>query len=123
MIERVIYDYKSGKGWLLDLDSGQIYSCPANLDWDKDAAPVWAWAEQHAVDLTGLPVGSQGLYGYRMRANVLKKGTFATVTPAMIRQCLTYVQSSLSRSRHGDGGYHDDQKENGYPFHSFLLVL
>jgi uncharacterized protein (TIGR03067 family) len=104
VIERVIYDYKSGKPWLLNLETGDTFSLPPGLDWDRNAAAVWKWAHQHGVHVTGLPVVSQqALYGFEMKAAVVR-GTnlsFESITPLQISTTLR--GPLVSQSSHNDG--------------------
>jgi len=104
ILERVLYDYQSGRDWLLNLATGETSSLPSGLDWDRDAAAVWAWAHQHGIHLTGLPVASQqALYGFEMKAAVVA-GTnlsFETVSPEQIAAALG--GSLVSRSSHNGG--------------------
>ena len=104
VIERTIYDYKSGKDWLLNLETGESFSLPPGLDWDRNAAAVWEWAHQHGVHVTGLPVVSQqALYGFEMKAAIVREPnlTFEAITPLQISKAL---QGPLvTQSSHNDG--------------------
>jgi hypothetical protein len=59
MTERTIYDYKSGKNWLLNLETGETFSLPAGLDWDKNASAAWEWVHQRGVHILGFTEFSQ----------------------------------------------------------------
>jgi serine/threonine protein kinase len=103
-IERTIYDYKSGKDWLLNLATGETFSLPPGLDWDRNATAVWSWAHQHGIHVTGLPVVSQqALYGFEMKVAIVRKAnlSFETITPLQISNAL---QGPLvSQSSHNGG--------------------
>jgi len=103
VVESVICDYKSGKGWLLNLKTGKTFS-PKALDWERDAAAVWKWAHVHGIHVTGLPVVSQqALYGFRMKvASILdSNANFDAVTP---QQVATALNGPLVPSSSHNGG-------------------
>jgi hypothetical protein len=105
VIERVPGDYQSGKEWMLNLDTGELFSPPPELNWERDAEAVWKWAERHGVGLTGLGVVSQqGLYGFRTKgAYFLDQGvTFDSVTPEIVRACIESGRS-VAQASHNDG--------------------
>ncbi|HDY65640.1 MAG TPA: redoxin domain-containing protein [Phycisphaerae bacterium] len=107
VIERVIYDYQSGKDWLLDLDTGTMHSLPPGLDWDRDAKAVWKWASQRKIDLTGLCVASQnGLYGFQMKGCLIqsKGATFENVTREIVLRAIQHGPG-VNSAKHGDGPY------------------
>jgi len=128
VVERVIYDYKSGKNWLLNLETGETFSLPAGLDWEKNASAVWEWAHQHGVHIMGftdfsqhgrdgdpvpviqtlnhgygMPVASKrALYGFEMKAALMQeKGlAFETITPLQIS---TELQKQVSPAKGSSG--------------------
>src|SRR5581483_11268214 len=55
VMERVVYDCKSGKDWLLNLETGETCSLPSGLVRAKDLVAAWAWVHQHGVHVTAYP--------------------------------------------------------------------
>lgn len=105
VIERELYDYKSGKAWLLNLTTGETYTLPPGLDWDKKADAVWVWARQRGIHVTGLPVASQqALYGFEMKGAYLDgtQTAFETITPNQVSLALQNGHLCME-VRHGDG--------------------
>jgi hypothetical protein len=103
-VERVLYDYKSGKDWLLNLDSGETFSLPPGMSWDNDAAAVWKWAHQRGIHVTGLNVASQhGLYGFELKAAIVRETNviFEAITPMQITAALRGPLTS--KSTHNGG--------------------
>jgi RNA polymerase sigma-70 factor (ECF subfamily) len=126
VIERTIYDYKSGKDWLLNLETGETFSLPPGLDWDRNASAVWEWAHQHGVHVMGLPVVSRhwhtgdpvpviqtlehgyglpvasqrAIYGFEMKAAIAQGTnlTFETITPQQISTTLQVEESPQGRN-------------------------
>jgi hypothetical protein len=116
VVERTIYDYKSGKDWLLNLKTGETFSLPPGLNWEKNSPAVWEWAHQHGVHVMGFTVFSQhwhdgdpvpvivvldqgygmpvtskrGLYGFEMQATIMQAQgvAFETITPLQISNTL-----------------------------------
>jgi hypothetical protein len=116
VVERTIYDCKSGKDWLLNLETGETYSLPPGVDWDRNASAVWEWVHQHGIHILGftvfnqhwhegdpvpviqtldhgygLPVASKrGLYGFEMKSAIIqeKSVAFETITPLQISNTL-----------------------------------
>jgi serine/threonine protein kinase len=129
VMERTIYDDKTGKDWLLNLETGGTFSLPPGLTWDKNSSAVWQWAHQHGVHVIGftvfgqhwhegdpypviqtlnhgygLPVDSKrGLFGFEMKAAIAQeKGvTFETITPLQIS---TTLQNQASTPRRNSSG-------------------
>src|SRR5207245_7892414 len=104
VIERTIYDYKSGRDWLLNLETGVAFSLPADLNWDKDAGAVWKWAHQRGVHLTGLGVVSMhGLYAFEMKAALMRETnlTFEAIMPLQVAAALR--RPLISHSSHNGG--------------------
>jgi len=104
-IERVLGDYQSGKEWMLNLDTGELFSPPSELNWGRDAKAVWKWAEGHGIGLTGLGVVSQkGLYGYRTKGAYFEEQgvTFDNVTPEIVRASIESGRS-VTQASHNDG--------------------
>ena len=116
VMERTIYDYKSGKDWLLNLKTGETFSLPSGLTWEKNSSAIWEWAHQHGVHVMGYTVFSQkwhegdpvpgiealdqrygmpvaskrGLYGFEMQAAIMQAQglAFETITPLEISNTL-----------------------------------
>ncbi len=116
VVERTIYDYKSGKDWLLNLKTGETFSLPPGLNWEKNSPAVWEWAHQHGVHVMGFTVFSQhwhdgdpvpvivvldqgygmpaaskrGSYGFEMQATIMQAQgvAFETITPLQISNTL-----------------------------------
>jgi len=126
VIERTIYDCKSGKDWLLNLATGETFLLPAGLDWDRNAAAIWQWAHQHGVHVTGFPMVNQNektdrviviqtqehqppvvsqpaVYGFEMKAAIpLDANTaFENLTPLQISNAL---QGAPARRNYGPDG-------------------
>jgi serine/threonine protein kinase len=115
VMERTIYDYQSGKDWLLNLVTGEIFSLPPGLNWEKNSSAVWEWLHQNGIHIMGFTEFSQrwhegdpvpaivmpehysgamaykrGLYGFEMEAAIMEAQdlTFETVTPLQISNTL-----------------------------------
>ena len=116
VVERTIYDYKSGKDWLLNLKTGETFSLPPGVDWDRNASAVWEWVHQHGIHVMGhtpvnqhwhtgdpvpviqtldhgygLPMASQrAIYGFEMKAAIIqeKDVVFETITPLQVSNTL-----------------------------------
>jgi serine/threonine protein kinase len=111
-----IYDYKSGKDWLLNLATGETFSLPPSLNWKKNSSAVLEWLHENGVHVMGFTVFSQnwhegdlvpaivvlnqgygmpvaskrGLYGFEMQAAIMQAQglTFANITPLQISNTL-----------------------------------
>ena len=117
VIERTIYDYESGKDWLLNFKTGETFRPPNSLKWEKDFSAIWDWAHAHGAHAAGFsnfsqhwhesdpfpviqtlthgygpPVASKrGLFGFEMKAAIVpaEKGvTFENVTPQLLEVAL-----------------------------------
>ncbi|HSY18418.1 MAG TPA: ATP-dependent metallopeptidase FtsH/Yme1/Tma family protein [Candidatus Acidoferrales bacterium] len=127
VMERTVYDDKTGKEWLLSLKTGETFSLPTGLVWDKNPAAVWDWAHQHGVQVMGhtlfskhwhegepvpviqtlnqgygLPVASErGLYGFEMKAAILQEPglAFESVTSLQISNVLQNKVSPAKGNR------------------------
>ncbi len=109
VFERTIYYDKTGKDWLLNLKTGETFSLPPGLSWEKNFSAVLEWLHQHGIHVMGFTVFSQnwhdgdpvpatvvldqhygmpvaskrGLYGFEMEAAIMQSPglTFENITP------------------------------------------
>jgi murein DD-endopeptidase MepM/ murein hydrolase activator NlpD len=116
MLERTIYNDKTGKDWLLNLESGETFSLPPGLTWEKNFSTVLEWLHLHGIHLMGFTVFGQnwhdgdpvpatvvldqhygmpeastrGLYGFEMEATIMQSPglTFESITPLEISNAL-----------------------------------
>ena len=129
VMERTIYDYKSGKDWLLNLKTGETFPPPAGLNWDKNFSAIWEWVHAHGAHVAGLSEFSQhwhegdpypviltlndgygpptaakrGLFGFEMKAAIVPATgvTFETVTPPQLDGALQNQPASPRRDSSG----------------------
>ncbi len=112
-LERTVYDYESGKDWLLNFKTGETFRPPASLTWEKNFSAIWEWAHAHGAHVTGfsafnphwhpsdpIPViislvhgygpptaAERGLFAFEMKAVIVPVApgvTFETVTPSQL---------------------------------------
>ena len=117
VVERTVYEYETGKDWLLNFQTGETFRPPASLTWEKNFSAIWEWAHAHGAHLTGLsefsrnwhdgdplPViislvhgygpptaAERGLFAFEMKAVIVPAesgGTFETVTPPQLADAL-----------------------------------
>ena len=116
VLERTIYYDKTGKDWLLNLETGETFSLPPGLTWEKNFSAVLEWLHLRGIHLMGFTAFSQnwhegdpvpaivvldqsygfpeaskrGLFGFEMQAAIMQaKGlTFETITPQQISNAL-----------------------------------
>jgi serine/threonine protein kinase/LysM repeat protein len=114
VIERTVYDYESGKDWLLNFKTGETFRPPASLNWEKNFSAIWEWAHAHGAHVAGFTEFSQnwhegdpipviqplnhaygpptaakrGLFGFEMKAAIVPAITFETVTPLQMTSAL-----------------------------------
>ncbi len=110
VMERVVYDSKSGKDWLLNLETGDTCSLPSGLVRAKDPFAAWNWIHQHGVHVIAFPsiiqpwysgnIGivivasvaheQQSVYGFEMKAVIMNDAniTFENVTPQQLSTVL-----------------------------------
>jgi serine/threonine protein kinase/LysM repeat protein len=116
VMERTIYNDKTGKDWLLNLETGETFSLPPGLTWEKNFSAVLEWLHLHGIHLMGFTAFSQnwhegdpvpatvvldqhygmpeaskrGLYGFEMEATIMQSPglTFESITPLEISNTL-----------------------------------
>ncbi len=75
VIERVVQDDKTGKDWLMDLDTGRLYTPPRELDPEQnreaDHKELEAWTIRQGIDLSGIKAGTGVLYGLDLQVAVM----------------------------------------------------
>jgi hypothetical protein len=113
VVKRTVYDYESGKDWLLNFKTGETFRPPASLNWEKNFSAIWEWAHAHGAHVTGFSAFSQhwhegdpipviislvhgygsptaaerGLFAFEMKAVIVPAApgvSFETVTPAQL---------------------------------------
>ncbi len=92
VIERVVNDDKAGKDWLIDLDTGKLYTPPQQLDPEKnpmaDPKKLAAWARQRGIDATGVKASEGILVGVELFVTFVGDASWESVTPQQVRDAL-----------------------------------
>ncbi|MCF7976157.1 MAG: type II secretion system protein GspG [Phycisphaerae bacterium] len=90
-IERTVYDDHIGKDWLIDLDSGTLYTPPPGLDPEQnsqaDVKQLIAWMKEENIDATGIKASTGILYGFELVVAVMDS-TWENVTVQAIEEAL-----------------------------------
>ena len=130
VVERTVYDYESGKDWLLNFKTGETFRPTASLTWEKNFSAIWEWAHAHGAHGAGFSEFSQnwhesdpypviqslthgygppttakrGLFGFEMKAAIVPAEpgvTFETVTPLQMTSALQSQTASPSKNTSG----------------------
>jgi len=97
VVERVVNDHAVGKDYLLDLDTGKLYTRPANL---RMLEEMHDWARQAGIDASGVLAGEGVLAGSELgAAAIMDDASWEEVTPQTVREALKQPDPRLARHR------------------------
>jgi len=85
VFERVIKDHTEGRDYLIDLDTGKLYTRPAELTLIEE---MHAWARKQGIDASGVRAGEGVLTGFEIRAAIVDESSWEEVTPQAAREAL-----------------------------------
>ncbi|NQT38439.1 MAG: PEGA domain-containing protein [Planctomycetes bacterium] len=85
VLERVVNDHSVGEDYLIDLDTGKLYTRPAKLRLIEE---MHAWARKQGIDASGVQAGEGALTGFEIRAAIVDDASWEKVTPQAVREAL-----------------------------------
>ncbi len=117
VIERVVNDDKTGSDWMIDLDTGKVYTPPAELDPEKnsqaDTGKLMAWVRQRGIDATGIKAQGGELRFIERVLAVVDKASWESVTQQQVRDALAEVVDPSDKALVGDTLYAFRTREGG----------
>ncbi len=116
-IERVVNDDKTGKEWMIDLDTGKLYTPPTELDPEQnsqaDTKKLLAWVRQQGIDATGIKAQGGELQFIERVLAVVDKASWESVTQQQVRDALAEVVDPSDKAVVGDTLYAFRTREGG----------
>ena len=117
VIERVVNDDKTGSDWMIDLDTGKVYTPPTQLDPEKnpkaDTKKLMAWVRQQGIDATGIKASGGELRFIERVLAVVDKASWESVTQQQVRDALASVVDPSDKALVGDTLYAFRTREGG----------
>jgi WD40 repeat protein len=96
VIERVVNDHRVGRDYLIDLDTGKLYTRPENL---HNLEELHAWARRVGIDASGVLASEGVLAGSEIGAAIVDGASWEEVTPQAVREALKQPDPRLAVRR------------------------
>jgi serine/threonine protein kinase len=115
--ERIVNDDKSGSDWMIDLDSGKVYTPPPELDPEQnpgaDTQKLMAWVRQQGIDATGIKAQGGELQFIEPVLAIVDQSSWESVTPQQVRDTLAEVVDPSDKAVVGGDLYAFRTREGG----------